>query len=107
MYKTDGDGYGDAQSTGGITAGLDCNDLDASIHPFVDGLTDGIDRNCDHSTESTKTEMDMRTWNWVEMTATTMTLLPILVAEPESDPSLCRTMPIKMVLDGWNHNIQK
>ncbi len=49
MRDVDGDGYGDAApSNSSITAGTDCDDLQASINPMaIEIPADGLDQNCD------------------------------------------------------------
>ncbi len=55
----DGDGYGDASSpveacsaTSGTTAdSTDCDDTDATVHPGAAELCDGVDNDCDGSTD--------------------------------------------------------
>ena len=45
----DGDGYGDSTPTNtGVTAGTDCDDMQASINPVASEIpADGVDQNCD------------------------------------------------------------
>ncbi len=55
----DGDGYAGTgpgvesceQSQGLYSEATDCNDTDSDIHPNADELCDGIDNNCDNSTD--------------------------------------------------------
>lgn len=56
----DGDGFGDPRYEGivcadappveGVRVAGDCNDFDASVHPYADELCDGIDNDCDPAT---------------------------------------------------------
>mgnify|MGYP000191313532 CR=1 FL=1 len=47
MRDNDGDGFGDAAPTGGATAGEDCDDTDAGVHPNASEECDGVDTDCD------------------------------------------------------------
>jgi len=48
MRDADGDGFGDIDVTGAITAGDDCDDGDDDIHPeAMEDWRDDIDQNCD------------------------------------------------------------
>ncbi len=67
----DGDGYGDAasssstttcdQPTGYVADDSDCDDSDASIHPYADEYCNGIDDDCDGSTDESSA-VDATTW---------------------------------------------
>ncbi len=48
MTDADSDGYGDDRPASGVTAGTDCNDADATIHPgATEGVGDEVDQDCD------------------------------------------------------------
>ncbi len=48
MTDADGDDYGDADASGDVTAGTDCDDSDSSINPGErEGIADGVDSDCD------------------------------------------------------------
>ncbi len=51
MKDDDGDEYGDATPPGGVTAGNDCDDTDPRIHPGAIEVCDGVDNNCDGTTD--------------------------------------------------------
>ncbi len=65
----DGDGYGDAgraraacdQPSGFVADSTDCDDADAAIHPAADERCDGIDDDCDGSTDEDDA-IDAPTW---------------------------------------------
>ena len=60
MRDVDGDGYGDAAPTNtAITAGTDCDDMQASVSPIATEIpADGLDQNCD-SYESCYQDADL------------------------------------------------
>jgi predicted outer membrane repeat protein len=47
MKDSDGDGYGDANASGSVTAGSDCDDTLSSVSPSAAEVCDGLDNNCD------------------------------------------------------------
>jgi MYXO-CTERM domain-containing protein len=50
LTDADGDGFGDDSPATDVTAGTDCNDADATIHPgATETAGDGIDQDCDGS----------------------------------------------------------
>jgi hypothetical protein len=54
MTDADGDGYGaQVTSNGAVTAGTDCNDGDANIHPgATETPGDGQDSNCNEDDDN-------------------------------------------------------
>jgi len=65
----DGDGYGDAadstvacsQPTGTVSNSHDCDDSDAGSYPLADEYCDGVDNDCDGSTDESGA-VDASTW---------------------------------------------
>ncbi len=65
----DGDGAGDpgtstvdcAQPAGFVSGNTDCNDQEADIHPGASEICDGVDNNCDGSTDGSDA-IDLSTW---------------------------------------------
>jgi large repetitive protein len=65
----DGDGYGDATSTteacslpsGYVADDTDCDDADAAVNPGASELCDGVDNDCDGSTDEPDAD-DAATW---------------------------------------------